>query len=70
MTSGILKFGRGRPRTVFAPGGDGDNLAGRMSYAQRVAGTKIGFPYEHSGHFEDFARIRRQAERDAAFLDT
>jgi pimeloyl-ACP methyl ester carboxylesterase len=37
-----------------------------MSYADRVAGTKIGFTYEQSGHFDAFTRIRRQAERDAA----
>jgi len=37
-----------------------------MSYADRVTGTKVGFAYEQSGHFDAFARIRRQAERDAA----
>lgn len=63
---GIVKVGRGKPLTLFAPGGDGDNLAGRMSYADRVKGTKIGFAYEQSGHFESIAQIRRQAERDAA----
>jgi hypothetical protein len=63
---GIVKFGRGKPFTLFAPGGAGDNLAVRMSYAGRVNGTKIGFAYEHSGHFESIARIRRQADRDAA----
>lgn len=62
----IVKLGRGKPFTLFAPGGNGDNLAGRMSYADRVKGTKIGFAYEHSGHFESIARIRRQADRDAA----
>ena len=52
--------------TLFAPGGEGENLVHRMRYAERVRGTKIGFAYEASGHFEAFARIRRQAERDAA----
>jgi hypothetical protein len=51
---------------LFAPGGDGENLAHRMRYAERVKGTKVGFAYEQSGHFEAFARMRRQAERDAA----
>lgn len=62
----LVKSGRGRPVTLFAPGGEGENLAHRMRYADRVRGTKIGFAYERSGHFEAFARIRRQAERDAA----
>lgn len=62
----VVKLGRGKPFTLFAPGGNGDNLAGRMSYAHRVKGTKIGFAYENSGHFESIARIRRQADRDAA----
>lgn len=59
-------MGRGKPLTLFVPGGNGENLAGRMSYADRVKGTKIGFAYEQSGHFESIARIRRQADRDAA----
>lgn len=62
----IVKVGRGKPLTLFAPGGNGDNLAGRMSYADLVKGTKIGFAYGHSGHFGSIARIRRQADRDAA----
>jgi hypothetical protein len=37
-----------------------------MRYAKSVRGTKIGFAYEHSGHFERVAHIRRQADRDAA----
>jgi hypothetical protein len=37
-----------------------------MRYTDRVAGTKIGFAYEQSGHFEGVAGVRRQAERDAA----
>ncbi len=63
---GIVKCGRGRPFTLFAPGGQGDDLEARMRYADQVPGTKIGFAYESSGHFEAFARIRREAERDAA----
>jgi hypothetical protein len=37
-----------------------------MRYADRVVGTKIGFAYESSGHFDACAHLRRQAERDAA----
>src|SRR5438093_945382 len=62
----FLKVGRGKPLTLFAPGGNGENLASRMSYIDRVKGTKIGFAYEDSGHFESIAKIRRQADRDAA----
>ena len=62
----VLKLGRGKPLTLFAPGGNGENLDGRMSYADRVKGTRIGFAYEASGHFESVAGIRRQADRDAA----
>jgi hypothetical protein len=61
-----LKRGRGRPRTLFAPGGQGDNLLARMRYADRVRGTTVGFAYERSGHFHEVAHIRRQADRDAA----
>lgn len=52
--------------TLIAPGGIGDDLAGRMSYADRVNGTKVGFAYGQSGHFDSIARIRRQADRDSA----
>ena len=62
----MVKRGRGRPFTLFAPGGQGEDLEARMRYADQVPGTKIGFAYEHSGHFEPLAPIRRQAERDAA----
>jgi dienelactone hydrolase len=63
---GVVKRGRGRPFTLFAPGGQGDDLETRMWYADQVKGTKIGFAYEDSEYFEPLARIRRQAERDAA----
>jgi hypothetical protein len=63
---GTVRLGSGRPLTLFAPGGEGDSLVGRMRYADRVAGTKVGFAYEQSGHFESFASVRRQADRDAA----
>lgn len=66
VTSGILKQGRGNPRTLFAPGGEGDELATRMRFAHRVKGTRIGFAYEGSGHFEEVRHLRRQADRDAA----
>jgi hypothetical protein len=62
---GVVEHGRGEPRTLFAPGGDGENLPHRMRYLERVAGTTIGFAYEHSGHFDACAGLRRQAERDA-----
>ena len=63
---GVVKRGRGKPGTLFAPGGQGEDLETRMRYADQVPGTKIGFAYEDSGHFETLAPIRRQAERDAA----
>lgn len=63
---GVVKQGRGSPVTLFAPGGEGENLVQRMRYAGQVAGTTIGFAWEHSGHFDACARIRRKAERDAA----
>jgi dienelactone hydrolase len=63
---GVVKRGRGSPFTLFAPGGQGEDLETRMRYADQVPGTKIGFAYENSGHFEALARFRRQAERDAA----
>lgn len=62
----LLKTGRGQPVTLFAPGGDGDHLSQRMSYADRVRGTKVGFAYEQSDYFDAVAGIRRQADRDAA----
>jgi hypothetical protein len=58
--------GHGKPFTLFAPGSQGEGLEARMRYADQVPGTKIGFAYESSGHFEALARTRRQAERDAA----
>ena len=63
---GVVKRGRGKPFTLFAPGGQGEDLETRMRYADQVPGTKIGFAYEDSGHFETLVPIRRQAERDAA----
>ncbi len=62
----VVKRGRGKPFTLFAPGGQGEDLEARMRYADEVPGTKIGFAYENSGDFEALARVRRQAERDAA----
>ncbi|MGD0810687.1 MAG: hypothetical protein ABSA91_13420 [Acidimicrobiales bacterium] len=63
---GVVKRGRSRPLTLFAPGGHGENLDIRMQEADRVPGTKIGFAYENSGYFAALASIPRQAERDAA----
>ena len=63
---GTVRLGRGLPLTLCVPGGQGENLVDRIRYTDRVAGTKIGFTYEQSGHFEAVARVRRQAERDAA----
>jgi len=66
LVMAVVKQGRGQPFTLFAPGGLGEELANRMRYAKRVPGTKVGFAYEQSGHFESIAHLRRQAERDAA----
>ena len=63
---GILERGSGRPFTLFAPGGRGAHLDRRMRYADKVPGTKVGFAYEASRHFEAIRRIRRQADRDAS----
>ncbi len=63
---GIVKFGHGQPFTLFVPGGHGEDLETRMRFAGRIPGTKIGFAYESSGYFGALARIRREAERDAA----
>jgi hypothetical protein len=63
---GVVKRGRGRPFTLFAPGGQGEDLETRMQYADQVKGTKIGFAYEKSGHFQPLARTGREADRDAA----
>ena len=63
---GTVRRGRGRPLTLFVPGGEGENLVDRMRYLDRVTGTKIGFAYAQSGHCEALARVRRQADRDAA----
>src|SRR4051794_39078316 len=63
---GVVTVGRGQPCTLFAPGGLGEDLDHRMRYAKSVAGTKVGFGYEHSGHFDAIASLRRQADRDAA----
>jgi hypothetical protein len=63
---GTVRRGRGHPLTLFVPGGAGENLVDRMRYTDRVAGTKISFAYEQSGHFQTFAHLRRQADRDAA----
>jgi hypothetical protein len=62
---GVVKRGRGKPFTLFAPGGRGEDLENRMQFADQVGGTKIGFAYENSGYFETLARVRREAERDA-----
>jgi hypothetical protein len=55
---------------VIAPGGvTGEKRAEVVQgLAVSVSGTKISFDYEHSGHFDRCANIRREAERDAAEL--
>ncbi len=63
---GVVKRGRGQPLTLFAPGGEGENLDIRIRYADRVPDTKVGFTYGNSGHFGSFGSMRRHAERDAA----
>jgi hypothetical protein len=62
----VVKHGRGKPFTLFAPGGQGEDLEAGMRYADQVPGTKVGFAYKSSWHFEALARIRLEAERDAA----
>lgn len=62
----MIRRGHGRPLTLFVPGGAGENLEHRMRYADTVGGTKLGFAYEGSGHFDAVAHLRREAERDAA----
>jgi pimeloyl-ACP methyl ester carboxylesterase len=54
--------------TVIAPGGrTGERRAESVqAFAAGVDGTKISFDYQHSGHFDRLASIRREAERDAA----
>ena len=47
--------GRGRPLTLFVPGGGGENLVDRMRYLDRITGTKIGFAYAQSGYCEALA---------------
>jgi hypothetical protein len=61
----VVEIGLGEPRTLFAPGGMGEHLTERMRFVERAAGTKVGFVYEQSGHFDACAGLRRQAERDA-----
>jgi pimeloyl-ACP methyl ester carboxylesterase len=65
--SDIVRRGRGRPVTVIAPGGvTGEKRAERIQlYGEGVAGTRVSFDYQQSGHFELFAKVRREAERDA-----
>ena len=67
--SDVIRRGRGRPVTLIAPGGNTDGVRRAetvQAYGAGVAGTKVSFDYQHSGHFASFARIRREAERDAA----
>ena len=67
----LVRVGRGRPVTVFAPGEFHDEpraIAQLRDAAEGVRGTRILFDYERSGYFDDLPRIRRQAERDAAEL--
>jgi hypothetical protein len=63
---GVVKRGRGKPFTLFVPGGQGEDLETRMRYADQIPGTKVGFAYESSRHLEALARMRLEAERDGA----
>lgn len=62
----VVRRGRGRPVTVFAPG-EGRSVEVTESWVRglRVRGTRLFFEYERSGHFELTRGIRRQADRDA-----
>lgn len=65
----VVRRGRGRPVTVFAPGGPGHGAAVEVIQAWvrslALGGTRLFFQYERSGHFEFARSIRRQADRDA-----
>ena len=68
----VTSTGRGRPVTVFVPGGPGHGAAVDVIQAWTrclaLGGTRLFFQYERSGHFELARRIRRQADRDAVEL--
>ena len=65
----VARRGKGRPVTVFAPGGPGHGAAVEVvqQWVRSLAltGTRLFFQYEQSGHFELARGIRRQADRDA-----
>src|SRR5688572_16240738 len=66
---GLVRVGRGKPLTLFAPGEFPDHeqsLAQLRQAAAEVRGTRLLFSYERSGHFHKVPPLRRQAERDAA----
>ena len=65
----LVRIGRGKPITLFAPGEFHDYdraIAQLRDAADGVRGTRVLFDYEKSGHFDDVPPLRRQAERDAA----
>jgi len=62
----VARRGRGRPVTVFAPGhGRAVEVTEEWVKGLGIAGAKLFFEYERSGHFESTRGIRRQADRDA-----
>lgn len=65
----LVRVGRGKPITLFAPGESRDPEQGIVQLRQAAAnvrGTRLLFYYEQSGHFDEVPPLRRQAERDAA----
>ena len=65
---GLVRAGRGKPVTLFAPGefhDYGRAIAQLQEAAAGVRGTRLLFDYEQSGFFDEVPPLRRQAERDA-----
>lgn len=65
----LLRVGRGKPITLFAPAEFRDQEQGIAQVGQAAAnvlGTRLLFYYEQSGYFHEVPPLRRQAERDAA----
>jgi hypothetical protein len=62
----VVRKGRGRPVTVFAPGhGRAVEVTESWVRGLGIKGTRLFFEYERSGHFELTRGIRRKADRDA-----
>jgi hypothetical protein len=62
----VVRRGRGRPGTVFAPGhGRAVDVTEEWVRCLRLPGTRLFFEYERSGNFDSTRGIRRKADRDA-----